>query len=242
MTSIRSSALRSLPALVALAGLALFLGACGKTEKPAAKAADTKLTTEDQKVSYGIGYNMGKSAAEQTQMTVDKDAFRAGLDDGLAKGKMRLSEQELQAAFESFQKRVVAAAQAEGQKQLTEGTAFLEKNKKRIGVKTTASGLQYEVIKSGTGPKPKATSTVVVHYHGTLLDGTVFDSSVERGEPMTMQVGGVIPGWVEVLQLMSVGDKWKVYIPPSLAYGPRTRGKIPANAVLTFEIELKEIK
>jgi FKBP-type peptidyl-prolyl cis-trans isomerase len=124
------------------------------------------------------------------------------------------------------------------------GNDYLAKNKTRAGVKVTASGLQYEVLKSGVGlgKKPKATDKVQVHYHGTLIDGTVFDSSVDRKEPVEFPVTGVIPGWVEALQLMSVGDKWKLTIPSNLAYGPRGRPGIPPNAVLIFEVELLAIK
>ncbi len=128
------------------------------------------------------------------------------------------------------------------QKNLEEGNAFLEKNKAREGVTTTASGLQYEIIKEGTGLKPTADDVVRVHYHGTLIDGKVFDSSVDRGEPAEFPVGGVIPGWVEVLQLMPVGSKWKVYIPASLGYGDRgAGGEIGPNAALIFDVELLEI-
>lgn len=228
-----------------LAGLVLFTG-CGDDKKkaeakPAASAGG--LTTDEQKISYGIGYNLGRGAADQTGFTVDKDALKAGLEDGLAKANTRIPETDLQKSFQAVQQKVQAAMTAEGQKQLTEGAAFLEKNKKRAGVKTTASGLQYEVIKGGgKGPKPKATDTVVVAYHGTLIDGTVFDSSVERGETATFALNQVVAGWTEGLQLMSVGDKYKFYVPANLGYGPRPRGKIPPNATLVFEIELKQVK
>jgi FKBP-type peptidyl-prolyl cis-trans isomerase len=118
----------------------------------------------------------------------------------------------------------------------------LEKNKARHGVVVTASGLQYEVLTHGIGPKPKRTDTVTVHYHGTLINGTVFDSSVQRGTPATFQVTGVIPGWTEALQLMAVGDRWKLYVPPALAYGPQGRPGLPPNSLLIFEVELLGIK
>ena len=123
------------------------------------------------------------------------------------------------------------------------GDAFLAENAKKEGVKTTASGLQYKVIKSGTGESPKLTDTVKVHYHGTLIDGTVFDSSVQRGQPVSFPVGGVIPGWVEALQLMKVGDKWQLFIPAKLAYGDQSPSPaIPPNSVLIFEVELLGIE
>lgn len=128
------------------------------------------------------------------------------------------------------------------QKNLEDGNAFLEKNKARAGVVTTESGLQYEVIVEGNGPKPTADDVVKVHYHGTLIDGKVFDSSVDRGEPVEFPVGGVIPGWVEALQLMPVGSKWKIYLPGNLAYGERgAGGDIGPNTVLIFDVELIEI-
>jgi FKBP-type peptidyl-prolyl cis-trans isomerase len=135
-----------------------------------------------------------------------------------------------------------AAGEKEGQLNLETGNAFLEENKSREGVNTTASGLQYEVISEGDGPKPSADDRVRVHYHGTLIDGTVFDSSVERGEPAVFGVGQVIPGWTEALQLMPVGSKWKIYVPSNLAYGERGAGAdIGPNTTLIFEVELLEI-
>ena len=118
----------------------------------------------------------------------------------------------------------------------------MKTNKDRTGVSVTDSGLQYEVLATGSGPKAQKTSTVTVHYHGTLIDGTMFDSSVDRGEPVEFPVTGVIPGWTEALQLMSVGDKWKLFVPANLAYGPAARPKIPGNSVLIFEVELLGIK
>jgi FKBP-type peptidyl-prolyl cis-trans isomerase FklB len=247
MKSMPSPVLRTLSS-VALASAVLLLAACGKKETkataatpPAAGAAG--LTTDEQKVSYGIGYNMGSGVADQKAFTVDQAALKAGLEDGLAKTKTRIAEAELEKAFQAVQTKAQAAAAVEGEKQTAAGAEFLEKNKKRSGVKTTASGLQYEVLKSGKGgAKPGPTSTVEVAYHGTLIDGTVFDSSVERGDTATFALNEVIPGWTEGVQLMSVGDKYKFYVPAAIGYGPRGRGKIPANAVLVFEVELKAIK
>ena len=213
-----------------------------KPASPAPVAASPGFESLDQKVSYGIGYNMGSRLAHENVVTVDQDALKAGMADGLSGAKTRIPEADLQAAFMAMQQKAVAAAAAVGEKQKAVGTEFLAKNKARPGVTTTASGLQYEVLKSGTGPKAKATDNVQVHYHGTLIDGTVFDSSVERGTPYDTPVNGVIQGWIEALQLMSVGDKWKLYVPSEIAYGANARGKIPANAVLIFEVELLAIK
>ena len=166
----------------------------------------------------------------------------AGLRDGISGAKPRLAEADIQAAFTTVQQKASALAAAAGEKQLAAGREFLVQNKARAGVTETTSGLQYEVLVKGNGPKPKADDTVKVHYHGTLVDGTVFDSSVQRGQPAEFAVNGVIRGWTEALQLMPVGAKWKLTIPSNLAYGPRANGKIPANSVLVFEVELLGIK
>ncbi|WP_438480517.1 FKBP-type peptidyl-prolyl cis-trans isomerase [Oleiharenicola lentus] len=255
---------RNLTAGTALIAAALLLTACGKKEKsmetasnkpaaPAPTAAPTTSTTPatlpagfeslEQRVSYGVGFKMASGIAQQKDFKVDRAALIAGIDDALAGGKLRLEEKDIQAAFMEMQQRAEAAAAEAGKANIALGEAYLAKNKAKPGVKTTASGLQYEVIKAGTGAKPKAENTVRVHYHGTLIDGKVFDSSVERNEPIEFAVQGVIPGWTEALQLMSVGDKWKLTIPSALAYGPRGAGAdIPPNSVLVFEVELLEVK
>jgi FKBP-type peptidyl-prolyl cis-trans isomerase FklB len=215
----------------------------GRVAENGAPAAPTAtLQSDDQKVSYGIGHNMGSSLVRDRSLTIDQAALMAGITDGLAKIKPRVPEAEIEAAFTALRQRIATEQAAAGEKQLAAGKAYLEKNKTKPGVKVTASGLQYEVLKSGTGPKPKATDTVKVHYHGTLIDGTVFDSSVQRNEPIEFPVTGVIQGWVEALQMMSVGDKWKLTIPPDIAYGPSGKGDIPPNSVLIFEVELLGIK
>ena len=243
--TIRSS--RRLLSTVALAGVAFVFTACRKTDKaqpaaPAVSAGKVALDTVEQRVSYGIGYNMGGGIAQQGGFTPDQAAIMAGIADGLAGAKTRCAEADIQAAFTALQQRMSAAAAEASGKQLAAAAAFLEKNKARAGVTTTASGLQYEVLKQGAGPKAKATDTVVVRYHGTLIDGTVFDSSVERGDTAEFAVTGVIQGWTEALQLMSAGDKFKLFIPSTLGYGPRAAGKIPANSTLIFEVELVSIK
>ncbi len=238
---------RSLRLLLSLP-LIVLLAACGKQPEKAksaesASGAATKLETVDQRASYGIGHNLGSKLGQDKVLQLDKEALKAGLADGLAQTASRVSEADLDAAFGALQERAQTQAAAAAEKQLAEGKAYLDKNKAKPGVTVTASGLQYEVLKSGSGgAKPTPTNTVKVHYHGTLIDGTVFDSSVERNEPIEFPVTGVIPGWVEALQLMSVGDKWKLTIPSNLAYGPRSTGKIPGNSVLVFEVELLEVK
>jgi FKBP-type peptidyl-prolyl cis-trans isomerase FklB len=236
----------SLGITAVLAGLALV--GCGDKQvanKPAAggAASSPAIVSTDQKVSYGIGYKMGLGLARDGVVAVDQAALNAGLTDGLTQAKTRVPEADLDAAFTSLQQKIAAAQAAAGEKQLAAGREYLAKNKAKAGVKETASGLQYEVLAKGKGgPKPTPSSTVKVHYHGMLTDGTVFDSSVQRGQPIEMQVSGFVPGWIEALQLMSVGDKWKLTVPSNLAYGPRANGRIPANSVLVFEMELLGFK
>lgn len=238
----------SLGSGIVIGGLAavLLLPGCGKQDAPksgSSAKAPSGLTSDEQKVSYGIGFNMASDLAHGAPFKVDQEAFRAGIADGLAGGKMKIERADLEKAFQAIQANAEKAASAAAEKNIAEGTAFLAKNKTKAGVKTTASGLQYEVVKGGNGPKPKPTDTVVVSYHGTLIDGSVFDSSVERGDTAEFRLDQVIPGWTEGLQLMSVGDKYKFYVPANLGYGARARGnKIPANSVLIFEVELKQIK
>ncbi len=237
--------------LAFLAVAALGLVACSKpadeaaaAPKAAAPAAAGTLALEsaEQRASYGIGFNVGRDFASQTGLTIDQAAFAAGLADALAQKNPQLTVDQIQAAFATMQERSNQATAAAADTNLKAATAFLETNKAKPGVQTTASGLQYEVIASGTGAKPKPENTVEVHYHGTLIDGTVFDSSVQRGETIEFPVTRVIPGWTEALQLMSVGDKWRLFIPPGLGYGPRAAGKIPPNSALIFEVELIGIK
>lgn len=208
------------------------------------------------KVSYLIGQNMGRQMARDG-MEIDPAVFVAGLKDGIAGAKSALSDAEMQAAITEFsaiqeakEKAKADAAQlkmlesnpelkAKHDKNTAEATAFLAANGKKEGVTTLPSGVQYKVIKAGTGPSPKLTDTVTTHYTGKLLDGKVFDSSVERGQPAMFPVNRVIPGWTEILQKMKVGDKWEIYVPGDRAYGLRGSGPdIGPNALLTFEIEL----
>jgi len=205
-------------------------------------ATEVTLETADQRVSYGIALNMGGNIVRQGGVEVDPAAFLAGLQDGLSGAKPRVSEDDLKAAFASAQAKVEAAAAEGSAEQAKAGAAFLAENKTREGVVVTDSGLQYEVLVAGDGAKPTAEQTVEVHYHGTLVDGTVFDSSVKRGETISFPVNGVIPGWVEGLQLMSVGSKWKLFIPSALGYGNQAQGPIPAVSTLIFEVELISIK
>lgn len=201
-------------------------------------SSENSLETTDQRVSYGIAMNMGANIARQGGVEIDLSAFIIGLQDGLAGAKPRVSEADLQAAFKSAQAKIEAVASTGAAKQSEAGRKFLAENKARAGVVTTKTGLQYEVLREGNGAKPNSDQSVEVHYHGTLIDGTVFDSSVARGETISFPVTGVIQGWVEALQLMAVGSKWKLFIPAELGYGNRAQGAIPAGSVLVFEVEL----
>lgn len=202
-----------------------------------------ELNTPAQKASYGIGLNMGQSLARDGMSDLDPQAVALGIEDALADREARVKDDELIEAFAALQARVdeqMAARQAEN---VAAGEKFLEENGKREGVITTESGLQYEVLKKAEGAKPTVEDVVTVHYTGSLTDGSVFDSSVERGAPIDLPVGGVIQGWVEGLQLMNVGEKYKLYIPSDLAYGDQSPSPlIPPSSVLVFELELLGIK
>ncbi len=204
-------------------------------------SSEYPLDTVEQRVSYGVALNMGANLARQG-LEIDLGAFVVGLQDGLAGFPPRVPEATLRAAFETAQERLEAVAADRAAKQAEAGLAYLEKNKARPGVVVTPSGLQYEVLRAGAGAQPTAAQSVEVHYHGTLIDGTVFDSSVQRGQPISFPVTGVIPGWVEALQLMQVGAKWRLFIPANLAYGDRGQGPIPPASTLVFEVELIGIK
>jgi FKBP-type peptidyl-prolyl cis-trans isomerase FklB len=211
----------------------------------AAVGADSSLKDNKDKLGYGIGLDMGQNFKKQG-VDINPDTFIKGLKDGLAGAEPKMTEDEIKAVFTAVQQEMAKKQMEKAEKlsatNKTEGETFLAANKKKDGVVTTASGLQYKVIKAGTGPKPKLDSVVKTHYHGTLINGTVFDSSVKRGEPVEFEVGGVIKGWTEALQLMPVGSKWQLFIPSDLAYGPRGAGAdIGPNATLIFEVELLSI-
>lgn len=210
--------------------------------------AGENLVLKDQKdkVSYSIGMNIGNNLKKQS-IDVNPDVLAQGIKDALSGSKALMTEQEVNETIMAFQKEM-SAKQIErlkelGEKNKKEGEAFLAENKKKEGIITLPSGLQYKVINEGTGETPGLTDTVTVNYRGTLIDGTEFDSSYRRGQPATFPVNAVIAGWTEALQLMKVGSKWQLFIPSDLAYGERGAGRdIGPNATLIFDVELLSIK
>jgi len=210
--------------------------------------AQDKAQLKDQKdkASYSIGHDIGSTFKKQN-VELNLDVMIAGMKDALAGKEPILTKEERDKTLEAFQKEMMekqaALSKVAADKNLADGEKFLAENKKKEGVKTTASGLQYKVLKEGTGPSPKETDTVVTNYKGTLLDGTEFDSSYKRNEPATFPVNRVIKGWTEALQLMKVGSKYQLFIPSSLAYAERGAGReIGPNSTLIFEVELLSIK
>ena len=201
----------------------------------------TQLKDQKDKVSYSIGLQIGSNLSRQ-KVEVNPDVLAAGIKDAIA-GKPQLTQDQIKDVMTQFEKDMEQKQKELGEKNKTDGAKFLEENKKKPGVKTTASGLEYKVIKEGTGPTPKPTDMVTVNYRGTLINGTEFDSSYKRGQPATFPVNGVIKGWTEALQLMKKGSKFELFIPPNLAYGERAVGPdIGPNATLMFEVELLDVK
>ena len=257
-----NSPLRSLAPL-ALAGLVLVLGACKPPEKtegedtavadqPAAEgeaatgavAGIEGLDTEREQVSYMIGMDMAKSLTP-IKDDLDVEIVAQAMQDHFAGKTPKMTEEQSLQVQQAFTARLQARQEAEraeqAEKGKTEGAAFLAANKDKEGVQVTESGLQYQVVREGSGPKPTAEDVVRVHYKGTLLDGTVFDSSYDRGQPAEFGLNQVIPGWAEGVALMPVGSKYMFWIPSDLGYGEAGGGPIPPNSMLTFEVELIEI-
>jgi len=225
--------------MVAAAGVGLLVVSAMADEKVAPKAG-SDLKDVRSKASYGIGQQLGKNFKNQS-IDLDPDMLARGIKDALA-GKSELTDADIQEALQALQKDLMAKQQAQGEENAKSQTAFLQENAKKPGVTTLKSGLQYKVVKEGTGPTPKATDKVRVHYKGTLTNGKQFDSSYDRGEPAEFPVNRVIPGWTEALQLMKVGSKWQLFIPANLAYGASPPPGIPPNSTLLFDVELLKIQ
>lgn len=211
---------------------------------PVFSAEKTELKTDKDKLSYALGADMG-SNLKKFEIDIDAELYVKGMKDALS-GNVLLTDQEIRTLIMALQKDVQTKQQekmkAQAEKNKKDGEAFLAENKKKEGVKSLPSGLEYRVITEGKGATPKAADTVTVHYKGTLTDGTEFDSSYKRNAPATFPVNGVIKGWTEALQLMKEGSKWELFIPANLAYGESGRPGIPPNSVLVFEVELIKVE
>ncbi len=228
--------------------LAVLVSACSN-QATGQKGRETPLANTLDSVSYGIGNDVGRNLQMNFKQagldSLNLDAMFAGMRDAMDSVE-RINAETVKAVVQAYmmdmQQKKMAEQQKLGEASLAEGQKFLAENGKKPGVTTTASGLQYEVLKAGTGPKPTAEQTVKVHYKGTLINGQQFDSSYDRGEPAEFPVNAVIPGWTEALQLMPSGSKWKLWIPSELAYGQHGAGSdIPGNSTLIFEVELLDI-
>jgi FKBP-type peptidyl-prolyl cis-trans isomerase FklB len=211
-----------------------------------ALAQDAALKSDKDKLSYGIGADLGRNL-KRLEIEVDPELVRKGLLDALSGAKPMMSDEEVRAVLTALQaqiqRKAAQAASVAGEENKKAGEAFLAQNKTKPGVVTLPSGLQYKILKAGEGKKPGESDTVECNYRGTLINGTEFDSSYKRGQPATFAVTQVIPGWREALQLMTVGSKWQLFVPPELAYGERGAGReIGPNATLVFEVELLGIK
>jgi FKBP-type peptidyl-prolyl cis-trans isomerase FklB len=227
--------------VVALLGFAILAGQAVAEEK--------KEMSEKEKLSYSIGYTQGNTMSDffkKQSVDVDAATMSDAFKTGITGGKPVMTDQEMRDTLAAFDKKLraqqIEQKKTEAENNKKAGEAFLEANKKKEGVVTLADGLQYKVLKDGTGEKPKATDKVKVNYVGTFIDGKEFDSSVKRGEPAVFEVDKVIPGWTEVLQLMKAGSKWQVFIPSNLGYGAAGAGPIGPNSTLVFEIELLSIE
>jgi len=221
--------------MIIAAALSVALTASGEN-KP------SQLKDLKDKVSYSIGLDLGFNFKKQN-LELNPDALLAGVKDALGGKQPLLNENEVKETMTALTKEIEDKQKALGEQNVKDGEKFLAENKKKEGVKTTASGLQYKVIKEGTGPQPKLTDSVVANYRGTLINGTEFDSSYKRGQPATFPLAGVIKGWTEALQLMKVGSKYQLFIPPNLAYGDRVMGPdLGPNSTLIFEVELVGIQ
>ncbi len=239
---LRSTRHRHFSRLALFAAVLAALTACDKEAAAPAPAAGPALDTDVAKASYGLGYNIAGNVNNQYGGALDGKAFAAGIEDRFARADMKVPEDVVLASLNALNEASEKERGDVGARNLAAAEAYLAENAKKEGVMTLPSGLQYEVLTMGDGAKPTLEDTVTTHYTGTLIDGTVFDSSVERGTPASFPVGGVIPGWVEALQLMAVGSKWRLVVPPGLAYQERGAGnRIGPNEALIFTVELLSI-
>jgi len=221
----------------------LVLTGCNDAKAPEEISSQVALDTDYKKLSYGLGLNIGGGIAQQGVPELDIEVLLAGIRESVDGQEPRITQEELTAVISRVQQAEADKEQQIAIGNLEQGAAFLKENGAREGVVITESGLQYEILQAGEGVSPEAVSIVNTHYHGTLIDGSVFDSSVERGEPIEFAVNQVIPGWTEALQLMKTGSKWRLYVPADLAYGEYSPGPgIPPQSTLIFEVELLSFK
>ena len=221
--------------LPVFAAALMVVAACNAQDN---KSSNSKMSSTIDSVSYGLGVAIGNNLKSSGFDSLKIDILAQAMNDVFA-GKASMKQEDADRIIQGY---MMEKERAKGAGNAAKGQAFLDENKGKPGVKVTESGLQYIVMKEGTGPKPGLNDKVTTHYHGTLIDGSVFDSSVERGQPASFPVSGVIPGWTEALQMMPVGSKWKLFLPSNLAYGERgAGGKIGPNSVLVFEVELLSI-
>ncbi len=238
---------------LAVLGVFGLLVSCGNNEPSEVKVAEVEtaeevadpavaLDTVDKQISYALAYQMAAHYSKDPILEFDQSIAVEAISDAFEGKESRVSEEEMRVAGAEMQQRQAKQQEIEAAKEASAGNEFLDANKAKEGVMVTESGLQYEVITKGDSEEsPVATDKVTVHYHGTLPNGEVFDSSVDRGEPSSFPLNGVIKGWTEGLQLMSIGDKFRFYIPSTLGYGARATGSIPANSTLIFDVELLKI-
>jgi FKBP-type peptidyl-prolyl cis-trans isomerase FklB len=223
--------------MASILSVIFLFNTCSAQERP-------ELNNQKDKESYSLGYQFGQNM-KQEGVDLNLQVYTSGIQDALGEKEPQMKPEEISSTIVSFRQRLMAAhekvVKEQGAKNLAETKAFLEDNGKKGDIKTLPSGLQYKSLKEGSGKIPKANDTVTVHYRGTLLNGTEIDNSYNRGKPETFKVTGVIPGWVEALQLMKEGSKWQLFIPPELAYGENGQGRVPPNSTLIFEVELISI-
>lgn len=220
--------------IVLIFGVSALIFSCNNVD-----TSNSELSTQMDSLSYSLGVSVANNLKSSGFETIESSAISAAFNDVFSENDVKISEEDANALIQDY---FMELSQKKSQEATNKGQAFLDENAAKEGVVTTASGLQYQVLTEGQGAKPAASDEVTVHYHGTLIDGTVFDSSVDRGQPATFPVGGVIQGWVEALQLMNVGSKYKLFIPSNLAYGERgAGGSIGPNETLIFEVELLSI-
>ena len=220
--------------IVFIFGVSTLIFSCNNVD-----TSNSELLTQMDSVSYSLGVSVANNLKSSGFETIESSAISAAFNDVFSENDVKISEEDANALIQDY---FMELSQKKSQEATNKGQAFLDENASKEGVVTTASGLQYQVLTEGQGAKPVASDEVTVHYHGTLIDGTVFDSSVDRGQPATFPVGGVIQGWVEALQLMNVGSKYKLFIPSNLAYGERgAGGSIGPNETLIFEVELEQV-